>query len=96
MWRRKKRKSWMERMSNKGVLERVGERRKLLQVIRERKKKCTGRVLRQNCLITDPLQGLICGRRLRGRRKYKLIDDIKRSKKYADLIGNRTAWKDTM
>lgn len=98
MWRRMERISWMERVSNERVLERIGERRCLLKVIRERKKNWLGHSLRRECLLKDALEGLVCGRRLRGRRRYKMIDDIKGSGNYVDLkrkAEDRTAWRTT-
>ncbi|KAJ8880142.1 hypothetical protein PR048_016605 [Dryococelus australis] len=84
MWRRMERISWVERVSNE-VLERVDERRKLLKVIRERKNNWMGHSLRRECLLTDAMEGIVCGKRLKGRRRYKLIDDIKGSGKCMDL-----------
>ncbi|KAJ8884361.1 hypothetical protein PR048_016218 [Dryococelus australis] len=51
---------------------------KLLKVIRERKN-WTGHSLRRECLLTDAVEGIVCGKILKGRRRYKLIDDIKGS-----------------
>ncbi|KAJ8886218.1 hypothetical protein PR048_012427 [Dryococelus australis] len=54
--------------------------------------------LRRECLLTDAMEGIVCGKRLKGRRRYKLIDDIKGNRKYMNLkrlAEDRRAWRDT-
>ncbi|KAJ4439409.1 hypothetical protein ANN_07533 [Periplaneta americana] len=41
--------------------------------------------LRRNCLLKDALQGMVNGRRVRGRRRYQMIDDIKIYGSYAEI-----------
>ncbi|KAJ8867734.1 hypothetical protein PR048_031537 [Dryococelus australis] len=84
--------------SNEEILERVDERRKLLKVIRKRKKNWMEHSFRREYLLTDAMEGIVCGKRLKGRRRYTFIDDIKGSGKYMDLkrlAEYRRAWRDT-
>ncbi|KAJ4427210.1 hypothetical protein ANN_24827 [Periplaneta americana] len=55
----------------------MGEERMMLKLIRKRKRNWLGRRLRRNCLLKDELEGMVNGRRVRGRRRYEMIDDIK-------------------
>ena len=61
---------------NAVVLERVGEGRILLELIRKRKRNWLGHWLRRNCLLKDALEGRVNGKRVRGRRRYQMIDII--------------------
>ncbi|KAJ8882022.1 hypothetical protein PR048_018510 [Dryococelus australis] len=63
MWRRMESISWVERVINEEVLERVDERRKLLKVTRERKKNWMVHSLRRECLLTDAMEGIVCGKK---------------------------------
>ncbi|KAJ4433566.1 hypothetical protein ANN_15875 [Periplaneta americana] len=56
----------------------------MLKLIRKRKKNWLGHWLRRNCLLKDALEGIVNGRRVRGRRRYRKIDDIKIYKSYAE------------
>ena len=61
---------------NAVVLERVGEERITLELIRKRKINWLGHWLRRNCLLKDALQGMVNGKKIRGRRRYQMIDNI--------------------
>ncbi|KAJ8875405.1 hypothetical protein PR048_023300 [Dryococelus australis] len=90
--------SWVERLSNEELLERVDERRKLLKVITERKKNCLGHSLRQGVLANRCYGRNSLWKILKGRKRYKLIDEIKGSGKYMDLkrlAEDGRAWRDT-
>ncbi|KAJ4437422.1 hypothetical protein ANN_17566 [Periplaneta americana] len=77
IWRRMERVKWADRISNEFVLERVGEERMMLKLIRKRKRNWLSHWLRRNCLLKDALEGMANGRRVRGRIRYQMIDDIK-------------------
>ena len=47
--------SWQEHKTNEYVLQTVGERRKILETIMERKKKWFGHILRGESLVRDVL-----------------------------------------
>ncbi|KAJ4441534.1 hypothetical protein ANN_11390 [Periplaneta americana] len=77
IWRRMERVKWTERITNEAVLERVGEERMMLKLIRKRKRIWLGHWLRRNCLLKNALEVMMNGRRARVRRRYQMIDDIK-------------------
>ncbi|KAJ4448514.1 hypothetical protein ANN_10530 [Periplaneta americana] len=56
----------------------------MLKLIRKRKRNWLGHWLRRNCLLKDALEGMVNGRRVRGRRRYHMIDDIKICGSYAE------------
>ncbi|KAJ4449734.1 hypothetical protein ANN_01138 [Periplaneta americana] len=63
--------------SRNGTWTLVGEERMMLKLIRKRKRNWLDHWLRRNCLLKDALKGMVNGRRVRGRRRYQMIDDIK-------------------
>ncbi|KAJ4428339.1 hypothetical protein ANN_24358 [Periplaneta americana] len=74
VWTRMERVKWTDRIRNE-VLETVGEERMMLKLIRKRKRNWLDHWLRRNCLVKDPLEGMVNGRRVRGKRRYQTIDD---------------------
>ncbi|KAJ4438741.1 hypothetical protein ANN_14692 [Periplaneta americana] len=82
---RVERVKWTERIRNEAVLERVGEGRMILKLIRKRKRNWLDHWLRINCLLKDALEGMLNGRRVWGRRKYyQVINDVKVYGSYAE------------
>jgi len=71
------------------VLLRVNEQRNILHEIRKRKANCIGHILRRNCLLQQVIEGkikwLIEMTRRRGRRRKKLLDDLKDRRGYCQL-----------
>ncbi|KAJ4447975.1 hypothetical protein ANN_09985 [Periplaneta americana] len=67
-------------VTNEAVLERVSEERMMLKLIRKRKRDWLSHWLRRNCLLKDALEGMVNGRRVRGRRRYQMIEDIKNAR----------------
>ena len=67
---------WADKTKNAVVLERVGEGRIMLELIRMRKINWLGHWLRRNCLFKDALEGMVNGKKVRGRRRYQMIDNI--------------------
>ena len=61
---------------NAFVLERVGEGRIMLKLIKERERNWLGHWLRRNCLLKDALEGIVNGKKVRGRRRYQMTDNI--------------------
>ena len=80
-WRRMGKISWTDRVRNEEALLTVNEQRNILHEIRERKANWTGHILRRNCLLQRVIEGKIKGQievtRRRGRRRKKLLDDLK-------------------
>ena len=73
--------SWTDRVRNEEVLLRVNEQRNILHEIRKQKANCICHILRRNCLLQQVIEGKIKGQievtRRRGRRRKKLLDDLK-------------------
>ena len=80
-WKRMEKISWTDHVRNEEVLLRVNEQRNILHEIRKRKANWIGHTLRRNCLLKQVIEGKIKGEvevtRRRGRRRKKLLDDLK-------------------
>ena len=88
-WRRMEKISWTDHVRNGEVLLRVNEQRNILHEIRKRKANWIGHILRRNCLLQHVIEGKIKGQievtRRRGRRRKKLLDDLKDRRGYCQL-----------
>jgi hypothetical protein len=92
--------SWADHVRNEDVLLRVKEQMNILHEISKRKANWIGHILRRNCLLQRVIEGKIkegievTGRR--GRRRRKLLDDLKERRGYSHLkeeaLG-RTMWR---
>ena len=85
---------------NEEVLLRVNEQRNILHEIRKRKANWIGHILRRNCLLQQVIEGKMKGQievtRRRGRRRKKLLDDLKDRRGYCELKEealDRTVWR---
>ena len=71
------------------MLLRVKEQRNILHEIRKRKANWIGHILRRNCLLQQVIEGKIKGgievTGRRGRRRRKLLDDLKERRGYSHL-----------
>jgi len=92
--------SWTDRVRNEGVLLRSNEQRNILHEIRKRKSNWIGHILRINSLPQQVIEGKIKGQievtRRRGRRRKKLLNDLKDRRGYCQLKEealNRTMWR---
>ena len=92
--------SWTDHVRNEEVLLRVNEQRNNLHEIRKRKANWIGHILRRNCLLQQVIEGKIMGQievtRRRGRRRKKLLDDLKDRRGYCQLKEealDRTMWR---
>ena len=88
-------------MRNVGVLLQVNEQRNILRAIRKRKANWIGHILRRNCLLKQVIEGNIKGEievtRRQGRRRKKLLDDLKNRRGYCHLkeeAVDRNMWRD--
>jgi hypothetical protein len=81
--------SWTDHVKNEEVLLRVKEQRNILHEIRKRKANWIGHILRRNCLLQRIIEGKIQGAievtGRRGRRRRKLLDDLKEGTGYSHL-----------
>jgi len=88
-WRRMEKTSWTDHVRNEDVLLRVKEQRNILHEIRKRKTNWIGQILRRNCHLQRVTEGKIQERievrGRRGRRRRKLLDDLKERRGYSHL-----------
>jgi len=99
-WRRMEKIRWTDHVRNEGVLLRVNEQRNILHEIRKRKANCIGHILRRNGLLKQVIEGKIKGEMevasRRGRRRKKLLDDLKDRRGYSHLKEealDRSMWR---
>jgi hypothetical protein len=92
--------SWPDHVRNEEVLLRVKEQRNILHDISKRKANWSGHILRRNCLLQRVIEGKIKGEievtGRRGRRRSKLLDDLKERRGYSHLKEealDRTMWR---
>jgi hypothetical protein len=81
--------SWTDHVRNKEVLLRVKEHRNILHEILKRKANWFGHILRRNCLLQRVIEGKIQGGieviGRHGRRRRKLLDNLKERRGYSHL-----------
>jgi hypothetical protein len=88
-WRRMEKIGWTDHVRNEEVLLRVKEQRNILHEICKRKANWIGHILSRNCLLQRVIEGKIqrgievTGRQ--GRRRRKLLDDLKERREYSHL-----------
>ena len=99
-WRRMEKISWTDHVRNEEVLLRVKEQRNIPHEISKRKANWIGHILRRNCLLQRVIEGKIEGgievTGRRGRRRRKLLDDLKGRRGYSHLKEealDRTMWR---
>ena len=86
-WRWMEKISWTEHVRNEEVLLKVKEQRNILHEINKRMANWIGHILRRNCLLQRVNEGKIKGgievTGRRGRRRRKLLDDLKERRGYS-------------
>jgi len=99
-WRKIEKINWTEHVRNEEVLLRVKEQRNILHEISKRKVNWIGHILRRNCLLQQVIEGKIKGGMevtgRRGRRRRKLLDDLKERRRDSHLKKedlDRTMWR---
>jgi hypothetical protein len=92
--------SWTDHVRNEEVLLKVKEQRNILHEMNKRKASWIGHILRRNCLLQRVTEGKIqkeievTGRQ--GRRRTKLLDDLKERRGYShskEEALDRTVWR---
>ena len=93
--------SWTDHVRNEEVLLQANEQRNILHAIRKRKANWIGHILRRNCLLKQVIEGKIKGEievtGRQGRRRKKLLDDLKDRRRYSHLkeeAVDRNMWRD--
>ena len=95
LWRRMEGVKWEDRKTNEEVLMCVGEERSLVQTVMRRKKNWIGHELRSEGLMKDVMEGGLDGRRVRGRPRIGMLDELKEGS-YVQMkrrAENREKWK---
>jgi hypothetical protein len=81
--------SWTDHVRNEEILLSVKEQRNILHEISKRKANWIGHTLRRNCLLQQGFEGKIKEgievTERRGRRRRKLLDDLKERRGYSHL-----------
>jgi len=77
--------SWTDHVRNEEVLLTVNEQRNILHEIRKQKANWMGHILLRNCHIKQVIEGKIKGEMKVGRRRKKLLDDLKDGRGYSHL-----------
>ena len=92
--------SWTDHVRNEEVLLTVNEHRNTLHEIRKRKVNGIGQILRRKWLLKHVIEGKIKEEievtRRRGRRRKKLLDDLKDRRGYShskEEALDRTMWR---
>ena len=75
-WRSLEQIKWTEEVTNEQVLDRIGEKRTLLNNILLRKANWICHILRRNCLLHDVVEGLMTEVKGVGRRT-QFFDDLR-------------------
>jgi len=98
-WRIMEKMGWTDHVRNEEVLLGVKGQRDILHEISKRKAKWFGHILRRNCLLQRVIEGKIKGgievAGRRGRRRRKLLEDLKERRGYSHLkeeVIDRTMW----
>jgi hypothetical protein len=77
----------LDRTCEKRRSVRVKEERNFLHTIKIRKANCFGYVLRRNCFLKHVIEGKVELTGRRGRRRKRLLDDLKERRRYRTLRG---------
>ena len=81
--------SWTDHVRNEEVLHRNKEERNIVHEISKWKANWIGHILPRNCLLQRVIEGKIKGgievTGRRGRRRRKLLDDVKEKRGYSHL-----------
>ena len=95
IWRRVERVSWTEKKSNEEILERVQEKRCLLERVIHSKKRWIGHIVRGEGLLKEVIEGRMEGKRPRGRKRIGMLQEIKEGT-YGEMkrsAENKTEWR---
>jgi Reverse transcriptase (RNA-dependent DNA polymerase) len=76
-WRRMEKVSWKDKKTNEAIMVSVGEERCFVQAVMKRKKNWIGHVVRGNSLLKLVIEGRMEGKKMRGRPRMGMIDDLK-------------------
>ena len=87
---------WTDKIKNAVVLERMGDGITMLELKKWRKINCLSHRLRRKFLLKGALEGMVNGKKVRGTRRYQIIDNIMKNGQYEDRkrkAENRVQWR---
>ena len=99
VWRRIERISWKDHVKNEEVLQRVGQKQELVDVIIKRKKNWIGHVMRGESLLREVIEGKMVGKRGRGRQRVGMLDVLLEGDKFHKMkrrAEDRDEWRSWM
>ena len=76
--------TWSEEVTNHQVIERIGEKRTLINNVQRRKVNWIGHILRRNCLLRDATEGQMTEVERVGRRT-QLLDGLRNRRRYREI-----------
>jgi len=76
VWRRLVKVKRTDKKSNAEVLNLVKEKKSLLAEMRKRKRRWIGHILRHENMLRTVLEGGMKGKRPRGRKRIKMVDNV--------------------
>ena len=76
MWRKMENLLWSDKIRNEEVHRKVGEVRKLVNLIRCRKRNWIEHIVTGEGILKDVLEGRMEGRKTRGRPRKKMLDEL--------------------
>ena len=82
-WRRMEKIKWSDKVTNERVLECIGEKRTINNILC-RKAEWIGHILRRNCLFHDATEGQMTEVKGVGRRT-QFVDDLRNRRRYWEL-----------
>ena len=86
----------MDKQNKKcGCTRKSGRKKNIAGTDKKRKRNWLGHWLRRNCLLKDALEGMVNGKKLRCRRRYRMRDNITINGLYEDTKGKaekRVEW----
>jgi len=87
--------SWVDKVSNAEVLQKVQENKSILDTVQHRKFRWIAHILRQDSLLRDIIEGRMKGKVTGGRKQLQMLSDVI-SKSYEELkreVEDRSWWK---
>ena len=76
IWRRMLKISWVDKVSNAEVLQKVQENKSILDTVQHRKFRWIGHILRNDSLLCDIIEGRMKGKVTTGRKQLQMLSDV--------------------